>query len=268
MDNRPIGIFDSGLGGLTVVKECMDILPNENIMYFGDVARIPYGTRSEETVRRYSLQCTRFLLSKNIKMLIIGCNTASARSLEIIRNTVDIPVIGVIRPGARAAVRATRNSKIGVIGTISTIGSGAYEKEIKNISPEADVVSGACSLFVPIVEEGWADTEVARAATDKYLAPIKAHGIDTLILGCTHYPLLRKTITGYMGEGVTLVNPAYETVMEAKALLEQKDMLAKGGNNPHYEYYTSDFSPKFVQICSEFLHSDIQFCEKVDIEKY
>ncbi len=268
MDPRPIGVFDSGLGGLTVVKELMAQLPNENIVYFGDTARLPYGTRSRETIIKYSMQCIRFLLTQDIKAVVIACNTASSMALDTVKEVFDIPIIGVVGPGAADAVKATRNGKIGIIGTEATVQSGSYSRAIASINADIQTCSVACSLFVPIVEEGWSDTPIAYLTAERYLAPLKEWGADTLILGCTHYPLLMDTISKVMGFDVTLVNPAVGTVHEIKRILQQRDMLNDSYNEPQYLYYLSDFSQRFKQIGSRFLNREIEYAGKVDIENY
>lgn len=268
MDPRPIGVFDSGLGGLTVVKELMAQLPNESIVYFGDTARLPYGTRSKETIIKYSMQCIRFLLTRGIKAVVIACNTASSMALDAVKEVFDIPIIGVVEPGAADAVRATQNGKVGIIGTQATVQSGSYPRAIASIDARIQTRSVACSLFVPIVEEGWSDTSIAYLTAERYLAPLKEWGADTLILGCTHYPLLMDTISKVMGVDVKLINPAVGTVHEIKRILQQGDMLNDGCNEPQYCYYLSDFSQRFKQIGSRFLNRDIEYAGKVDIENY
>jgi len=268
MDNRPIGVFDSGLGGLTVVKEIMSCLPEENIVYFGDTARIPYGTRSSETVTKYSIQCIRFLMSQGIKMVVIACNTASSTSLETVQGMFDIPIIGVIEPGAKAAVKATRNGKIGVIGTEGTIRSEAYVRAILSKKENIDIYSNACTLFVPLVEEGWSDTEIAFLTAKKYLSSMKEEHIDTLVLGCTHYPLLMNTIRKVMGENVVLVNPAEETAREVKRILELNDMRRQQGGETFYNFFVSDFGQRFREIGGRFLGKNIECVGKIDIERY
>ncbi|MBM7582416.1 glutamate racemase [Caldicoprobacter guelmensis] len=268
MDLRPIGVFDSGLGGLTVMKELMAQLPYENIIYFGDTARLPYGTRSRETIIKYSMQCIRFLLTQNIKVVVIACNTASSMALDAVREVFDIPIIGVVKPGAAAAVKATRNGRVGIIGTEATVQSGSYARAIASLDSHIQTRSIACSLFVPIVEEGWSDTPIAYLTAERYLGPLKEWGADTLILGCTHYPLLMDTISKVMGPDVILVNPAIGTALEVKRILEQRDMLNKSGQEPEYLYYLSDFSQRFKQIGSRFLNREIEYAGKVDIENY
>ncbi len=268
MDNRPIGVFDSGLGGLTVVKELIDELPNEDIIYFGDTARIPYGTRSKEIVEKYSSQCVRFLETQNVKMVVVACNTVSSCCLHVLRSKFHIPILGVIEPGAQAAVAATNNNRIGIIGTEGTISSRAYEKAILSYAPNTSIYSKACSLFVPIVEEGWANTEIAYLTAKKYLDTIKAMEIDTLVLGCTHFPLLAKVIQTVMGDGVTLINPAEGTALNVKQILTESDMLNLDENKGVYSFFVSDFGQKFEQIGSNFLGQNIVCAQKIDIEKY
>lgn len=266
MDSRPIGVFDSGIGGLTVLKEIMEQLPYEDIIYFGDTARIPYGTRSKETVVKYSFQCIKFLLSKNIKAIVIACNTASAIALKEASQAFDIPIIGVIEPGANGAVASTKNNKIGVIGTTGTVNSEAYQTKIREMNKSAEVIGVACPLFVQIVEEGWADSDVAELAADRYLMELKEHNIDTLVLGCTHYPILRYTLSKVMGPGVTLVNPAYETAKATKNMLKANDLMSEKKGKPSYRFYVSDDPEKFRRIGGNILKKEIEFIQKVDIE--
>ena len=211
LNHAPIGVFDSGVGGLTVAREIMRQIPDERIVYFGDTARVPYGSKSPNTIIRYSRQIIRFLRTKNVKAIVVACNTASAFALETIKPELDIPIIGVVKPGAKVAAQTTQNGKIGVIGTEGTIRSEIYTKTIHRENKDAQVMGRACPLFVPLVEEGWIKDPVTVAVAERYLQPFKESDIDTLILGCTHYPLLRSTVREIMGEGVNLVNPAYET---------------------------------------------------------
>lgn len=268
MDNRPIGIFDSGIGGLTVLKELGEQLPAEDIIYLGDTARIPYGTKSKEAVKRYSFQCIKFLLSKDIKAIVIACNTASAVALEPALKEFNIPIIGVIEPGAKAAVKETENNKIGVIGTTGTINSEAYQKEIRRLNPVSEVIGQDCPLFVQIVEDGWEDTEIARLTAEKYLIDMIEHDIDTLVLGCTHYPILRYTLSKVLGRSVRLINPAYETSREVKEILTEKKLLASRHDKPTQKFYVSDDPEKFRRIGGNILNRNIASIEKVDIEKF
>ncbi|MEZ0536989.1 glutamate racemase [Caldicellulosiruptoraceae bacterium PP1] len=266
MDLRPIGIFDSGLGGLTVFKEVVNIMPNEDIIYFGDTARIPYGSKSKETVTKFSIQNTRFLLSKNVKIVIIACNTASAFTYETLKNEFDIPLIGVIEPGAKAAAEATKSKRIGVIGTEGTISSGSFERKIKEFDSSITVYSKACPLFVPLVEEGWIDNEITYLVAKEYLKEFFDTGIDTLVLGCTHYPFLQEVIKRVL-PNVTLINPAYETAKKAFKLLSERDMLSDK-KEPYYHFFASDNLKKFESVASIFLNEKIKCEEKIDIEKY
>lgn len=267
----PVGVFDSGVGGLTVAREIMRQIPNEKIIYFGDTARVPYGSKSRETITRYSRQIVRFLQEQKVKAIVAACNTASAYALEEIEKELDIPILGVVKPGARVAAEATRNGKIGVIGTEGTIGSHIYSDYIRQIDPEIQVLGKACPLFVPLVEEGlWQDPvtdEIAR----RYLNELIDSGIDTLILGCTHYPMIRSTVGKIMGEKVTLVNPAYETARELKALLEREDLVNERkqelGMNC-YRFYVSDMAEKFQTFANSILKYGILSAKKIDIETY
>ncbi|HCS73928.1 MAG TPA: glutamate racemase [Clostridiales bacterium] len=265
MDNRPIGVFDSGLGGLTVVKELMRVLPEENIIYFGDTARVPYGSRSRDIVTQYSSQCIRFLVDRNVKMAVIACNTVSAGSFESLSAMFDLPLIGVIQPGALAAVNATQSERIGVIGTSGTIQSRAYPKVIHKLNPRIQVFDKACTLFVPIVEEGWSDTKVAYLTAEQYLKDIKNQDVDTLVLGCTHYPFLANTIATVMGSGVQLIDPAVNTVELVKRALIDTNGLNGGKEEAEILYYVSDFSQSFQETGSRFLGRKIA-AECVDVE--
>lgn len=264
MDNRPIGVFDSGIGGLTVLKELVKELPGEGIIYLGDTARVPYGIRSPETVTRYSIENTSFLVSKGIKMLIVACNTASAVSLDSIRERFNMPVLGVISPGARAAVAATRNKKIAVIGTEATINSSAYIKHIKSLSPDIEVTGLPCPLFVPIVEEGLNDDEIARLVAKRYLNGLVDKEIDTLVLGCTHYPLLKDVISETVGKDIVLIDSAVETAKEAKRLIQttgiysnEKSVLRK--------FYVTDSPERFKRVGERFLGQKIDDIEQIYI---
>lgn len=262
---KAIGIFDSGIGGLTVLKEIAARLPNENTIYLGDTARVPYGIRSPETVTRYSFENTRFLLSQEIKVLVVACNTASAVSLDAVKNAFPLPVIGVIEPGARAAVRATRSGRIGVIGTEATIASMAYERAIKNIDPRTHVYSLACPLFVPLVEEGWIDNDVAEVVATKYLAGLQGQGIDTLVLGCTHYPLLKTVINNVMGPGIMLIDSATETAKDVEGLLDKLGMRRPGREGVVRRYFVTDTPHRFERIGKLFLGDDGLKAEQVKV---
>jgi glutamate racemase len=265
MKSAPIGVFDSGIGGLTVVREIIRRLPRENIIYLGDTARVPYGTKSSRTVAAYSLNNARFLRSKGIKMLVVACNTSSAVSLPSLSGELDIPVIGVIEPGARKAAVTTKSGRVGVIGTPSTIKSSAYKKALEAASPGIEVYSKACPLFVPLADEGWTEGEVSELVAKEYLAPLKEHDIDVLVLGCTHYPLLKRTIQKVLGGGVTLVDSAEETAKEIERVLGERDLLNSGSGTPSREYYLTDVSDTFVSVAGRFLGEKIESIEMVDI---
>jgi glutamate racemase len=263
---RPIGVFDSGIGGLTVLKEIHLRCPNENTVYLGDTARVPYGIRSPETVIRYSFENSRFLFSKEVKMIVIACNTASSVSLESIRNSVSIPVIGVIEPGAKAAVAATRNKKIGIIGTEATIKSNSYTKAIQAIDRSIEVFGIACPLFVPLVEEGWTDGRIADMIANEYLQGIKRSDIDTLVLGCTHYPLLKSVLSTVMGDGVSLIDSAIETAGEIESILKRLSLLNTSGDACTREFYVTDSPDKFRTVGERFLGREIPNIEKIKLE--
>nr|WP_296264002.1 glutamate racemase [uncultured Merdimonas sp.] len=264
----PVGVFDSGVGGLTVAREIMRQLPEENVVYFGDTARVPYGSKSKNNIIRFSRQIIRFLRTKDVKAIVIACNTASALALETVQQEVDIPIIGVIVPGARAAVRETRNGCIGVAGTEATIRSETYTKVIKELMPEAKVIGKACPLFVPLVEEGFAKHHITEEVIDIYLSGMKATDIDTMILGCTHYPLLRSRIISYFGEKVHIVNPAYETAMDLKEILQGRDMLNESGEPGEYQFYVSDAAEKFTEFAGSILPYDVAATRQINIEDY
>jgi glutamate racemase len=249
-----------------VVREMLRVLPGEDIVYLGDTARVPYGTRSPQTVRRYALEGVRFLLQKGIKMLVVACNTVSAVGLDAVREATQVPVIGVISPGARAAVGNTVSGKIGVIGTEATIKSGAYPEEIKAADAGAEVFSASCPLFVPLVEEGWLEGEVPMLVADRYLGGMKRSGIDTLVLGCTHYPLLKHVISGAMGAGVRLIDSASETAVEVREMLLRTG--GGGGGEARREFYVTDTPEKFRGLGERFLGGSIREIEKVELEVY
>jgi len=266
-----VGVFDSGVGGLTVAREIMRQTPNEHIVYFGDTARIPYGSKSKDTVTRYAEQIIRFLETQHVKAIVIACNTASAYALETVSKEFPIPIIGVIEPGSRAAVETTKNGKIGVIGTEGTISSGMYSSFIHHLDPEIEVIGIPCPLFVPLVEEGWTKDSITREVASRYLASLKDTGIDTLILGCTHYPLLRSLLIELMGDSVTLVNPAYETALELKKLLSSRGLGNPGiktDEKEPYRFFVSDTAQKFKAFANSILPYDIETIKKINIEEY
>lgn len=271
IDMAPIGVFDSGRGGLTVAREILRQLPNERIVYFGDTARVPYGSKSKETVIRYSRQIVRFLLTKNVKAIVVACNTASAFALEELEKEFDIPIIGVIRPGAKTAVENTKTKRIGVIGTEGTIRSAIYSEVIHEYDREAIVLGKACPLFVSLVEEGWLHDTVTDEVANRYLSEFKDRDIDTLIMGCTHYPLLRSTIMKTMGEDVFLVNPAYETAISLKKLLEEKGIASKADLIPKpdmYDFYVSDAPRKFIEFANSIMPIEVEKAAQINIEEY
>jgi glutamate racemase len=268
MDGKPIGVFDSGIGGLTVLKEIFRELPGEGTLYLGDTARVPYGIRSAETVMRYSFENTGFLVAKGIKLLVIACNTASAVSLEEMKKRVSIPVIGVIEPGSKAAARATRNKKVGVIGTEATISSGAYTRIIKTLDNDITVFSLPCPLFVPLAEEGFTDNDIAFMVAERYLKDIKDKGIDTLVLGCTHYPLLKGIISQVMGDGIVLIDSAVETVREIKETLVQYALEGDASHDPRRMFYVTDAPERFVAVGERFLGRQINHIEKIHVGGY
>ena len=259
----PIGVFDSGVGGLTVVKEILGNLPNEKIIYFGDTARVPYGNKSPETIIRYSKQIANFLVSQKVKAIIIACNTASALALDAVSESVDVPVIGVVRPGTEAAIKATTNLRIGVIGTEGTVKSGIYDRYIQEKKPDAVVFDKACPLFVNLVEEGMIDDPVTVIMIHRYLDElIKERDIDTLILGCTHYPLLQEVIRREIGGKIKLVNPAYETACTLKQLLKENDLASDLPITPAaHKFYVSDAAEKFRHFAEDILSLNIYSAE-------
>lgn len=261
--NRPIGIFDSGIGGLTVLKEIVRVLPDENTIYLGDTARVPYGIRSAETVIRYSFENTKFLSRKDIKILVVACNTASSVSLNAIKSRFSIPVVGVIEPGAKAAVMVTRSRKIGVIGTEATIASNAYTKAIKSLDGNIDVFGLACPLFVPLVEEGWTEGHIAAMVAERYLSGLQNKGIDTVVLGCTHYPLLKQVIGDVMGDGVHLIDSAIAISQEIKVILEDLGLKRNEKSPSFREYYVTDSPERFLKVGEKFLGQRIEHIEKI-----
>lgn len=267
----PIGIFDSGVGGLTVAREMMRQLPKEKIIYFGDTARVPYGSKSKETVTRYSRQIVRLLMKKQVKAIVVACNTASAYALEQLEKETKVPMIGVVKPGAVTASRATRNKRIGVIATEGTINSGIYTEYIKALDPKTTVQGKACPLFVPLVEEGLLEDPVTDEIASRYLSSMIDSGIDTLILGCTHYPLIRSTIGKIMGDQVTLVNPAYETALELKEMLGAQGLLREEKpslGTTQYEFLVSDGADKFQYFANTIFKYGILSVKQINIEEY
>ncbi|MCM8813518.1 MAG: glutamate racemase [Candidatus Omnitrophica bacterium] len=261
-DQRPVGIFDSGVGGLTVVKEFVRLLPQENVVYFGDTARVPYGPKSQETVIRFSIENILLLLRHRVKLIIIACNTASSVALSTVGENFRIPVLGVIQPGAQAAAAATRNRRIGVIGTRTTVKSRAYEEAIRRIAPGASVFSASCPLFVPLVEEGWLDTPVTVQIAADYLQPLRAEQIDTLVLGCTHYPLLKPVLQRVLGAEVVLVDSAQQVSLQAQAILEQECLLNDRAHPGQLQFFVSDEPDNFAAVGRQFLGFELGKVEK------
>ena len=267
--DAPIGVFDSGVGGLTVAREIMRNLPSEKIVYFGDTARVPYGSKSKDTVIRYSRQIIHFLEEQQVKAIVIACNTASAFALDAVKDELNIPVLGVIEAGAKVAAKETRNKRVGVIGTLGTVGSGIHEAYLKQLDPEITVIGKACPLFVPLVENGHFDTKVAELVTAEYLEEVKKQNVDTLIMGCTHYPLLKKTIGAFMGESVTLIDAGAEVAKELKRHFDKNELHSQVHDKKQYQYFVSDDVCSFSELGGIFLNKKIDGqVEKIDIEKY
>lgn len=262
--NNPIGVFDSGVGGLTVVKELMRQLPDEHIVYFGDTARVPYGTKSKESIIRFSTENVSFLLKHKVKIVVVACNTSSSVALSVLQRLFSLPIVGVIAPGARKAARVTKNKKVGVIATPATINSQAYADYIQLFNPSAKVLSRACPLFVPLAEEGWFDKKVTLEVAREYLYPLIKAGIDTLILGCTHYPLLKPALQKVMGKKVTLVDSAKEVAFEVKELLKDKGLSRRAKGKPQHSFFVSDQPQHFLKVARRFLGYDIKNVRKCD----
>ena len=260
--NRPIGIFDSGVGGLTVVKEIEKILPGESIVYFGDTARVPYGTKSKDTVNRFSRENIKFLLKFKVKAIVVACNTSSSLAIPALRREFNLPIIGVIEPGTLKATSLSKSKRIGVIGTKATISSGIYETRIKSLAPQAKVFSKSCPLFVPLAEEGWLTDKITRDVAKIYLESFRLRKVDTLILGCTHYPLLKGLIKKVVGKNIKLVDSASQTAKETKNLLVQKNLLSKNKKIKHI-FFVSDDPANFIKIGRMFLGEKIQIARKV-----
>ena len=261
--DRPIGVFDSGVGGLTVVRELIDLLPGEDIVYFGDTARVPYGTKSADTVVKFAREDLGFLKSRDVKLIVVACNTASSIALPQLADEEEIPVVGVLLPGARGAAAATRNRRIAVIGTTATVNSGAYEKALRDICDGLEIISHPCPLFVSLAEEGWVDDEVAVMIARRYLEPLTEFGADTLVLGCTHYPLLKGVISGVMGDGVVLVDSAKETAVEVRETLASSGLLSGNGSGGNIYVYLSDIPYRFMDVGERFLGRPIEAVEQV-----
>ncbi|MBI4436572.1 MAG: glutamate racemase [Candidatus Omnitrophica bacterium] len=263
---RPIGIFDSGIGGLSVVKEVQRVLPAERLVYFGDTARLPYGTKSKETVVRFSREIVRFLLQFRVKAIVVACHTASSFSLAALQREFDLPIVGVVHPGAEEALRTTRTGRIGILGTRSTIQSGSYQREIKRLNPRTKIFSQSCPLFVPLVEEGHLMDAIAYQVAEKYLRPLKRLHVDTVLLGCTHYPLLKRVIHDVLGEGVRLVDSSHETAEHLKRLLEKDRLVSLNGHpSRRCQFYVSDEPNRFSKVGSVLLRGRIHSVKKVSL---
>ncbi len=266
--NKAIGIFDSGIGGLTVAAEIFRRLPNENVIYFGDTGRYPYGPRSQAIIKRFSRQDVNFLLEQNVKFVVVACNTASAMALDYIKKICNIPIIGVIQPGAIAAAKNTKSKRIGVIGTQGTIESSSYQRALKSLNSTFKIYAKACPLFVALAEEGYVNKPAARMIATDYLREMKRRKIDTLVLGCTHYPLLKRTIRQVMGTAVELIDSAEETTRALKAALLKLGLLNEGRRTGKKRFYVSDSPEKFKKIGERFLRQRIGKVELVDINAY
>ena len=264
---KSIGVFDSGIGGLTVVKRLAATLPNESIVYFGDTARVPYGSKSNSTVIEYSIQNTKFLLKKNIKALVVACNTASSIAIPDLKKMFDIPIIGMIEPGSRMALNKSQSKKIGVIGTRATINNLAYSKEIKKLNNSAQVIEKPCPLFVPLAEEGWIKHQATYEIAEEYLKELRKIGIDTLVLGCTHYPILSEVIQEVIGDNVTLIDSGVASSEVINTELEKLHLLSDSDKHGKQEYYVSDIPAKFKEVAELFLGKEIDHVHKVDLEE-
>jgi len=261
----PLGVFDSGIGGLTVARALFERLPRESVIYFGDTARVPYGPKSPDTVRRYSAEILAHLLQRGVKALVVACNTITAQALDYLRERSPVPLVGVIEPGARAAVQATETGRIGVIGTAGTVASRAYERAIKAIRPDATVRARACPLFVPLVEEGWFDHAATELIAHEYLDPLHDAGVDVLVLGCTHYPLLKALLGRVLGPTVRLIDSAEETATAVEREIEQRGLAAPAGQDPTHRFVVSDDEPHFRQVGARFLGEKLQKVEVVPL---
>lgn len=262
-DPRPIGVFDSGLGGLTIVREIRRLLPDENIVYFGDMARLPYGTKSREQILSFSIQNTLFLIRRKVKAVVIACNSSSSAAYSFLKSHFNLPILDVIVPAAESAASATRKGRIGVIATQATIESRAYEKALSRRAPEADIFTASCPLFVPLVEEGWLETPVTLEIAGIYLKPLRARGIDTLILGCTHYPMLRETIGNVMGPGVKLVDSITPTVEKLAFLLRRNGLSYQGSRRAALKVFVSDSPRNFIRVGERFLGERLRHVQVV-----
>jgi len=267
-NNAPIGVFDSGIGGLTVVKHLRDLLPYEDIVYFGDTARVPYGTKSEDVVKRFAFEDSHFLLGQGVKMIVVACNTVGSTAIHLLENNIKVPVIGVMQPGADASVKKTKNKKIGVIGTSTTIRSEKYKQRIYALDSKINVVDQACPLFVPLVEEGFFEDEATHLIAQRYLEKFIENNVDTLILGCTHYPVIKNTIQRIVGENVTMVDSGEETAKFVKEYISQNDLATDKTIKSKLKIYVSDLPHKFQEIAERFLQNSLSHIETVDFEQF
>jgi glutamate racemase len=264
MTGRPIGVFDSGIGGLTVVRELFRQFPAESIVYFGDTARVPYGTKSEETVQRFALQDARFLEEQGVKLIVVACNTVSSNSLELLKRSLSMPIEGVIQPGARAAVEATRSGRVGVIGTDSTIASRAYERAIRTLDEGIHIFARSCPLFVPLVEEGWTDDPVTLQVAERYLSHLRRCQVDVLVLGCTHYPLLKDLIGQVMGSEVILIDSATAVAVRVGDILDREHLRNRSTSSPEHHFYVTDLPRRFGEVGERFLGSSLAHVVRVN----
>lgn len=265
LSDSPIGIFDSGVGGLTVVRAIEERLPNESLIYLGDTARIPYGVRSRKTIERYAFECASFVQSRGVKAIVIACNTASALAANYLRSQFDLPITGVIRPGSRRAVEKTRNGRIGVIATEATVGSGAYERAMLAIRNGLEITSRACPLFVPLAEEGWLNHPVTRQVAEEYLAELRSSGVDTLVLGCTHYPILRPVIEQTMGNHISYVDSGEAVADDIVKLLEERNLIRKDARPRVEEFFVTDSADRFRRVAELFLGRPLESVDTVKL---
>ena len=263
---KPIGVFDSGIGGLTVVKRLASTLPTEDIVYFGDTARVPYGSKSNSTVIEYSIQDTKFLINKNVKAIVVACNTASSIALNDLKKNFDLPIIGMINPGAQLAISSTKNGRIGVIGTRATINNKAYSDEIKRIDSSMFVFEKSCPLFVPLAEEGWINHKATFEIAEEYLKELRELKIDTLVLGCTHYPILSEVIQKVMGDDVILIDSGVASASVVKDELDRTNLHTNKNSNGNHNFYVSDIPVKFKEVAELFMGKPVKEVKKVDLE--
>ncbi len=260
-----IGVFDSGVGGLTVLQQLRRLLPNENLIYLGDTARVPYGTKSAETVQQYAMEAATFLMQQQVKMVVVACNTASSVALDLLQKQLNIPVVGVIEPGARRVADLTSSGVVGVIGTEGTVASDAYPQALRSIMPEVTVLSAACPLFVPLAEEGWAQHEIAYLAAREYLMPLLQAQIDTLVLGCTHYPLLKTVLQRVLPDDVHLVDSAEETAHTVQRMLSSCNLLCDGAATGSWDFYVTDVPRRFIRVGEAFLGANLAGVQQVQL---